>query len=162
MKKLLSLILAITFSAVALADTPGWQTGAVASQNAVQQVLAVALKLNPQYKAPPFLPVMLVVEDATLSGKICPDGSCKVWGAVEYAKPEVIYLNVTTPPELREAVMVHEMVHVLQAASGHIPSDCYTAQADELEAHAAGMRYLSAQGFTGEINLPDFSCGGPK
>jgi len=64
-------------------------------------------------------------------------------GAFNCADPNVVLVNIDTPPDLRAGVIVHEFVHFLQCQAGQLPAapTCEQRAAFEAEAYTAEYRF---------------------
>lgn len=136
-----------------------WYVGLTVPQETVQRYLSVTSKLT-RYPRPGFIPTVVVISDEEATKAV----GYPVYGFVRYDRPQIVYLNVDIPVELRPAVLVHELTHVLQSANGHIPNGtCIGFQSNELEAHAASTRFLALIGRGNmPLALPNFSCQGKQ
>jgi hypothetical protein len=151
--KSIVLALALLFSAQAAPEAVYvWGSGTTVPVELVQRAAIIASKLT-RYPVPQTLPVAHVLTDAEMDA-IMPD----TYGLVAYRDPSRILLNVNIPSDRRFAVLVHEMVHVMQSHAGRVPFDCHTNAANELEAYSAAMAYLTISGNTHIPLTVHFSC----
>jgi len=152
MRSILPKIAALLFTAM---PAGAWQNGQVIFGEAIAPLAAEAARLT-RYPVPDKLPDILIVDDETMGALGCPS---RCLGLVHMQEPEVIYLNVSTPQELRSAIVVHELVHIMQSYAGrNLDGTCLAFQSNELEAHATSARFLWERGYRGELPLPSFSC----
>lgn len=112
----------------------------------VEKFFPIASKLS-RYPLPLERPIVLVVDSGFFikHGGCPPDSkTCIVYGMydIDPKAPDIIYVNILTPPELRAAAIVHEIVHWLQEKNGVIPTTCDQINAVEAEAYVTDFRYL--------------------
>jgi hypothetical protein len=101
------------------------------------------------YSAPTERPEVVMVSHAYLEQLACEGRHCKVMGWFPPGK--IIYIDDRLDPDASlyaSSVIVHEMVHYLQQASGKYPSpySCANAIAMEREAYAVQQAYLVRYG----------------
>lgn len=149
--KYVALFLLSIMSAFA-GETPyEWKAGTIVPTETVALAAAVAEKATRYQIANP-LPTVYVLSaedmDAMLPGN---------YGLVRYSDPTRVYLNEIIPANIRFAVLVHELVHIMQARSGVVPTDCLSNAANELEAYSASYRYLSVAGVKAPVHIR-FEC----
>lgn len=138
--KYVALLLLFVSSAMA-ADAPyTWAAGTMVPEATVKMAASIAAKIT-GYNVPDPLPAAYVLKDADMDAMLP-----ETYGIVVYKDPTKIFLNEIIPSDTRFAVLVHEMVHVMQARVGLIPTNCMSNAANELEAYSASARFLAAAG----------------
>lgn len=126
-------------------DVPyAWSAGTIVPVKTVEMAARIASDIT-RYEVPNPLPTALVLTSAEMDAML--PGN---YGLVRYKDSTKIFLNVDIPSDTRFAVLVHEMVHIMQIRAGLAPADCLSSVANELEAYSAGTRYLAAAG----IHIP--------
>lgn len=171
MKSILPRIVALALSAVlptmVAADTPGRsvrvEVKGFVSPEYVKTSMAKALSLT-SYARPAELPNVLIVnEDALRELAGIKNPLVRIYGLVIYDHPDTVLVSATTPVKYQTAVLVHELVHVLQAlANPGKELNCLEASARELEAHAVGVTVLNELHPGVRYTSPDFSCPGTE
>jgi hypothetical protein len=114
------------------------------------------------YGPPAEQPKITQVEHAELVQRACGGRECKVLGW--YPPGGTIYLDRRLDPEdslFASSIVVHEMVHYLQEASGKFAHDdpCKTALLREREAYAVQKEFLVRYGVFQQVGLAMHGAG---
>lgn len=150
--KYVALFLMMVSVAVSAGTPYVWKSSTTVPQETVQAAARIASQ-STRYPIPDSLPIAVVMTSAEMEALVP-----NAYGLVAYKDPTRIMLNVDIPSDLRFAVLVHEMVHIMQIHAGRIPVDCHSNMANELEAYAASAGFLARSGNTHVPVSVNFRC----
>lgn len=150
--KCVAVFLTLMLSGAVSAQPYVWSANTTIPAPIVQRAAEIAAKVA-RYPVPKPLPTVYVLTDAAMDA-VRPN----IHGFVRYNDPGRVFLNADMPADVRFAVLVHEMVHVMQARAGRHPFDCHSNMANELEAYSASSWYLTLSGNSHVPMRVEFSC----
>lgn len=125
--------------------------------------LFTAIQLVSGYPLPERMPEVHFVPQQVIQQKFC-NGPCRVPAA--YHTEEGVYFDESLDlvrNSYNRSILVHELVHHLQASSGLFNSnmsECQRITRDEREAYDIQNRYLSSVNHPHRLRMPRLSCDG--
>lgn len=149
-------------AALLLVISPVFAEDMVLPQPTVENFLQVAALVS-RYHMPAIERPVVVLKTSEWfnASRVCAgEQPCTVMGFFSPYEGKTIYLRVDMPAGIRSQILVHELVHWLQAHSGMRAADtCAEKAVLEAEAYTAAYKFsVYGEGYQGSFRVADTEC----